>query len=238
MVLTMKRKILTISLSVLLSSFLVLPTFAQEEEESSVWSTGFDIYTSYIWRGSKFGSGPAFQPFVDATVGGLSIGAWGSVNSSLDEALEMDLYLSYGFGPVSLTVTDYYFGGDWTDMSMTHYIEPSVGVEAGGFSAMFAYMLLPGTEDDASTIGVDESTDFGEEGDTYLELGYGFDAVSFAVGLGNGAYTDDGDFSLCNITVGTSKEIAITEKFSLPVSGSVTLNPSTGGFFITAGVSF
>jgi hypothetical protein len=37
--------------------------------------------------------------------------------------------------------------------------------------------------------------------------------------------------------VGTSKEIQITEKFVLPVSGAVILNPSTGGFFITAGIS-
>ena len=34
-----------------------------------------------------------------------------------------------------------------------------------------------------------------------------------------------------------SKEVPITEKFSLPVSGAVILNPSTGGFFITVGIS-
>lgn len=237
MILTMKRKIVTISLSLLLSSILVLPSFAQEEEES-VWSTGFDIYTSYIWRGAKFGSGPAFQPFVDATIGGFSIGAWGSVNSSWNESLEMDLYVSYSFGPVSLTLTDYYFGDDWTEMDMTHYIEPMVGIEAGGFSATLAYMFLPAVDDDPETPTEDESADFGEEGDLYLEAAYSFGSVDLALGLGDGQYTDDGDFNVCNITIGTSKEVEISEKFTLPVSGSVTLNPSTGGFFITAGVSF
>lgn len=238
----MKRKIVTISLSLLISSMVVLPTIAQEEE-SSVWSTGLDIYSSYIWRGSKFGAGPAFQPFVDATIGGLSIGAWGSVNSSIAESLEMDLYISYAAGPVSITVTDYYFGGDWTEIAETHFIEPMVGVEAGGFSAAIAYMFLPEVVDDETTTDVDESVDFGEEGDLYIEVAYGFGSVDLAVGLGDGQYTvtdddPDGDFNICNITVGTSKEIPITEKFSLPVSGSVTLNPATGGFFITAGLSF
>ena len=233
----MKRKIVTIGLSLFLCSILVLPSFGQEEEESSVWSTGLDIYSSYIWRGSKFGAGPAFQPFVDATIGDFSIGAWGSVNSSSfeSEALEMDLYVSYSFGPVSIAVTDYYFGGDWTEMDMTHYIEPALGIEAGGFSATFAYMLLPAVDDDPDT-AEDDATDFGEEGDS-------FGAVDLSLGFGDGAYTatdddPDGDFNVCNITLGTSKEIPITEKFSLPVSGSVTLNPATGGFFITAGISF
>jgi len=37
--------------------------------------------------------------------------------------------------------------------------------------------------------------------------------------------------------IGTSKEIAITDSFSLPLSGAVMLNPSTGGFHIAVGIS-
>ncbi len=209
-----------------------------QEEDSSPWDAGFDMYTSYIWRGAKFGSGPAFQPWVSAGFGGFEIGAWGSINSSYDESLEMDLYASYGFDfGLSVGVTDYYFGGDWMDPEYNHYIEPMVSYEIGGFSATVAYMLLPGVEADAAA-GTEE-VGFGEEGDIYLELGYAWDHVNVAVGAGDGQYVSaDDDFMLCNITVGTSKEIALTEKFSLPLSGAVTLNPSTGGFYITAGVSF
>lgn len=202
----------------------LLPTssaFAQEEESSSPFDLGLDMYSSYVWRGAKFGSGPAFQPWVEASFGNLAVGAWGSVNSSTNEALEMDLYLGYSIGDLGITVTDYYFGGSWTSDS-THYIEPSLSYAFGNLSVMGAYMLTP---------------DF-EDADMYFELGYSFDNVSLAVGAGDGAYTDDGDFMLCNITVGTSKEIEITEKYALPISGSVTLNPATGGFFITAGISF
>lgn len=250
----------TLSLSLLV--FVLVSTFsinvnAQDEEASSSWSTGLDIYSSYIWRGAKFGSGPAFQPSVEYSTGGFALGAWGSVNSSSDESLEMDLYASYSAGPVSFTLTDYYFGGDWTEYKTMHYLEPSLGLSAGDFSFTAAYMFLPGTDAMSAVAGspamvdpitgvitpavegadASSSTNFGSSGDTYLEVGYSFPNVSLTLGAGDGQYTSDGDFNICNISVGTSKEVKLTESFSLPVSGSVTLNPSTGGFFIAVGIS-
>lgn len=210
------------------------PAAATEEKEplASI-DAGLDLYSSYIWRGSKFGTGPAFQPWVEGAIGGLAIGAWGSVNAGSEEAFEMDLYLGYSFDfGLGITVTDYYFGssdstgamvyGDFFAYDQTHYIEPSLSYEIGSFSVLGAYMFAPGFED----------------GDMYFEVGYSIGALSLAVGAGDGAYTSDGDFMLCNITVGASKDIEITEKFTLPLSGSVTLNPSTEGFFISAGISF
>lgn len=182
-------------------------------------SPGVDLYSSYIWRGAKFGTGPAIQPYVDYTTGGFSVGAWGSVCVSDDEAFEMDLYASYTFDfGLGITVTDYYFGGDYFDGG-SHFIEPSLSFEAGNFSVLGAYMLGSGVAD------------------AYAELGYSFGSFNLFVGAGNGQYTSDGNFMVCNVGIGTSKEIKITDSFSLPVSGSVTLNPSTKGFFIAVGIS-
>ncbi|MFB6342693.1 hypothetical protein ACE1ET_13275 [Saccharicrinis sp. FJH62] len=224
-------------LSVLVLSLIVLPGLTAQE-----FSTGLDIYSSYIWRGSKFGTGAAFQPYVEFSAGDFALGAWGSVSTggwdgtfeaddagmitsfTGSEGFEMDLYASYSFGPVSLTVTDYYFGGDWTDYSAAggyHYIEPMIGVGVGDLSLTGAYMFAPGFE----------------AGDTYVEAAYAFGSFDLTLGAGDGAYTSDGSFTVCNIAVGTSKEVKITDSFSLPVSGAVILNPSTGGFFITVGIS-
>jgi hypothetical protein len=82
-----------------------------------------------------------------------------------------------------------------------------------------------------------EASGFGSSADLYLEAGYSFSSVDLTLGAGNGQYTVDGDFSICNIGVGTSKELKLTESYSLPVSGAVILNPSTGGFFITVGIA-
>ncbi|WP_167614278.1 hypothetical protein [Maribellus sediminis] len=215
------------------ASMLLLVTLFSPNAKAQEWDTGLDIYSSYIWRGAKFGSGPAFQPYVEMSAGGFAIGAWGSVSSSDLEGFEMDLYAGYEFAlgensTLGLTLTDYYFGGDWTKFSKDdgiHFFEPMVSLGLGDFSLTGAYMFYEGagTGDDS--------------GDLYLEAGYSFGSVDLTLGGGTGQYTDDGEFNICNIAVGTSKEIAITESFSLPVSGAVILNPSTGGFFITVGIS-
>ena len=232
-------------LLLLVAMFTLIVPFAvnaQEDEGSSASiDAGMDLFSSYIWRGAKFGSGPAFQPWVEGAVGNLAIGAWGSVNASTDEAFEMDLYASYSFDfGLGIAVTDYYFGhvdGDsigvaggetvyedlgYFSYDAAHYIEPAISYEIGNLSLLAAYMFAPGFE----------------EGDMYFQAGYTIGALKLTVGAGDGAYTDNGDFMLCNITIGTSKEIPITEKFSLPLTGGVTLNPSTEGFFIYAGISF
>lgn len=222
------KKTLLFAASMLLLIIVTAPTVKAQE-----WDTGLDIYSSYIWRGAKFGSGPAFQPYVEMSAGGFAIGAWGSVSASSDEALEMDLYAGYEFAlgessTLGITVTDYYFGGDWTKFGKEdgiHFFEPSVSLGLGDFSLMGAYMFYEGA-------GTGDAS-----GDLYLEAGYSFGSVDVALGGGTGQYTDDGEFSVCNIAVGTSKEIQVTETFTLPVSGSVILNPSTGGFFITVGLS-
>ncbi|MFC0876521.1 hypothetical protein ACE01N_07990 [Saccharicrinis sp. FJH2] len=244
-------------LSVLVLSLIVLPGLTAQE-----FSTGLDIYSSYIWRGAKFGSGPAFQPYVEFSAGDFALGAWGSVSASTDEALEMDLYASYSFGPVSIALTDYYFGGSWTDYTATHSLEPSLGLALGDFSFTAAAMLLAkvdaadavaeapamvNLETGVITPAVEASpavvaSGFGETMDLYFEAGYSFETFDIALGAGNGQYTrteedEDGKFNICNISVGTSKEVKITDSFSLPISGAVILNPATGGFFITVGIS-
>ncbi len=235
------KKTLLIAASMLFMVTLLVPSAKAQE-----WSTGLDIYSSYIWRGAKFGSGPAFQPYVEFGAGDFAIGAWGSASSSMDEGFEMDLYAGYSIAlgessSLDLTFTDYYFGGDWTEFGKSegiHFFEPMVGLSLGDLSLTGAYMLY----DNAGSDGTGS-------GDIYLEAGYSFGSFDLGLGLGNGQYTwvddngdemrDDGeaDFGVCNINIGTSKEIAITDSFTLPVSGSVILNPATGGFFITVGIS-
>ena len=55
---------------ILLASFLftVSVVRAQEETESK-FQIGTDVYTNYIWRGSKLGTGPSLQPSIEFTTG-------------------------------------------------------------------------------------------------------------------------------------------------------------------------
>jgi uncharacterized protein (TIGR02001 family) len=226
------KKILMITASVLLLVTFI-PTVNAQEEEGSSWNAGLDIYSSYIWRGIKFGTGAAFQPSVDFTAGGFTIGAWGSFSTGDTEAAEADLYASYGFdlgenASLSFTVTDYYFPGSAYFESTSHYIEPLVNFGLGNLSLTAAYMFY-------------ESAANGS-GDIYLQAGYAAGPVSITLGGGNGQYSfedegEDDKFSISNIGIGTSREIKITDSFSLPISGSIILNPSTEQFFVVVGIS-
>ncbi|MCG6186495.1 TorF family putative porin [Maribellus maritimus] len=187
-------------------------------------STGLDIYSSYVWRGTKFGTGPAFQPYMEFSAGGFAIGAWGSFSAGDVEDAEADLYASYGFdlsenSSLSFTLTDYYFPGDLWFEGTSHYIEPMVSLGLGSFSLTGAYMMNDG------------------EGDIYLEAGLTAGPVDLTLGGGDGAYTVDGEFNICNIGISTSKEVKITDSFSLPVSGAAILNPSSEQFYIVVGIS-
>ncbi|WP_346858708.1 TorF family putative porin [uncultured Draconibacterium sp.] len=219
------KKTLLIAASMLLLFALTVPQAKAQEV-----STGLDIYSSYLWRGAKFGTGAAFQPGIEFSAGGFALGAWGSYSTGSEEAAEADLYVGYGFdlgenASLSFTVTDYYFpGSSWTE-SESHYFEPMVSLGVGAFTFTAAYMEGLGDDEINST------------SDLYLEAAVTAGPVDITLGGGDGQYTDDGDFNICNIMVGTSKEVKITESFSLPVSGAVMLNPSTGGFHIAVGIS-
>ncbi len=226
---TLKKSMLVVlSTTLLISSSL----YAQEDStKESPFSVGTDIVTSYVWRGTKY-SGPAFQPCIEYGVGGLTIGSWGSFGFT-DQVAEADLYLSYGFDfGLSLGLTDYYYQGNdyfkYTDTTASHAFEVNLGYETGGFSLGANYIL-----NDAHAGGPANSG-----GDMYFELGYGFKNLDVFVGAGNGWHTSDGEFGLCNIGIGTSKDIKITDSYSLPVSGQVVLNPERKEFNIVVGISF
>jgi len=195
------------------------------------FDAGADIVSNYIWRGTKFGTGPAIQPYVEFSAGNFAIGSWGSFGFTDNEAAEADLYLSYGFDfGLSIGLTDYYYPGtsyfDYSSASGSHGFEVNLGYEISGFSIGANYMLneAPG----AGTAG----------GDMYFELGYSFESVSLFAGGGDGWHTSTGDFALCNVGLTVSKEIQITEKFVLPLSGSMIWNPDKEQYYVVAGISF
>jgi hypothetical protein len=75
-------------------------------------------------------------------------------------------------------------------------------------------------------------------GDMYFQAGYAFKYFNIFVGAGNGWHTSDGDFNLCNLGIGTTKEIKITDSFSIPVIGQVILNPEKEQLYVVVGFSF
>jgi hypothetical protein len=227
----MKNPILIFSAMGLMVLTTVTSVNAQEEKKNSNFSVGTDFYTSYIWRGTRYGQGPSLQPCVKFEKGGLTLGVWGSFDAS--GYSETDPYISYTipFG-LSLGFTDYYypelplFEVSKSDTTGSHALELNAGYSKGGFSLSANYIF--NKAGGAGSAG----------GDMYFQAGYTISNVSLFVGAGNGWYTSDGDFAICNVGIGVTKEIQITEKFSIPVNGQVIMNPEREQLNVVVGFSF
>jgi len=230
----MKNKhVFSVVLTLLALGFSIIPIKlnAQVEEDSSPFSAGGDLVSSYLWRGTKLGTGPAIQPYLELALGNFSVGGWGSYCFTSNEGAEADLYLSYGFDfGLSIGLTDYYFPGtDYFDFSTetgAHALEINLGYEIGGLSVGANYLL--NEAGGAGTAG----------GDMYFELGYSFEYFGLVLGGGNGWHTPDEEFTVCNIGITTSRDLKITKSFTLPVIGAIILNPATEQFHVVVGVSF
>jgi len=224
----MKRLSLILFGMVAWALVLSTPVKAQEEEAESKFTAGADVYTNYIWRGTKFGTGPAIQPSVKFSAGGLTLGVWGSFDAN--GYMEVDPYLSFSFPfGLSLGVTDYYYPPltlfETSDSIGSHALEINAGYALGGLTLSANYIV--NEAGGAASAG----------GDMYFQAGYAFKHFSIFLGAGDGWHTSDGEFALCNVGIGTSKEIKITDSFSIPVSGQVIMNPEREQLYVVVGFS-
>ena len=191
---------------------------------------GADVVSSYVWRGTQFGTGPVIQPWftLPTITDALELGVWGSFPvAGGDQTYELDLYASYDFGPLALTVTNYTFpgatgayGDDYGlfdgDLEVTASGSiGAIGLTVGYFTDLEALYIEAGT----TIAGMD------------LAMGYGSDAAG-------AFYVGDEDSGLVNVSLGGSKDIVITEDYSLPLFGSFIYNPTAEAAFMVVGVSF
>jgi hypothetical protein len=202
---------------------------AQQQEKNSRFNVSADLYSNYLWRGSRFGTGPHIQPAVEFIAGGLTLGVWGSFD--FHGYSEADPYVTYSFPfGLSLGLTDYYYPGtSFFDASVdqgSHAFEVNGSYSTGGLTLSANYIL-------------NESGGAGSAGgDLYFQAGYSFNSFEIFAGAGNGWHTSDGEFMVCNLGIGTARTIEVTDKFSIPVSGQIVLNPDTEQLFMTVGFSF
>ena len=201
---------------------------AQDTLKKSNFVVGTDFYSNYVWRGSKLGTGPALQPSVKFVAGGLTIGVWGSFDAN--GYTEVDPYISYAFPfGLSLGVTDYYSPSlalfETLDTAGSHALELNAGFTTGGLSLSANYIV-----NEAGGIAAKGS-------DLYFQAGYAFENFNISIGAGDGWHTSDGEFNICHIAIGTSKEIKITDTFSVPVSGQVIMNPEKEALYLVVGFS-
>jgi hypothetical protein len=208
---------------------LFFTTFGTQKVEAQDF--GADVASSYVWRGTQFGNGPHVQPWMSLGYGNLELGAWGSVPLTAgDGGTELDLYVSYDLGPLALTVTNYTFPNT-SPASKGAYVDGE-GLFEGD------YLEVSGS---GSVGPIDLTVGYFTELEAlYIEAGFSIGVVDVAIGY---AGEDDSNWyvseaGLCNISVGGSKEVKITDDYSLPLFGSLVYNPEAESAFLVFGMSF
>ena len=195
-----------------------------------------DLMSRYIWRGIEIGHAPSIQPGVSVTWKDFTLGAWGAYKMNGEGVQETDFYLSKTFKFVTVAIWDYWTFNDTTAFDFTDYNEKTTGHQleaqvlfAGGESLPFNFMA------GYFFYGADISKSI------YLELQYVLKSgpanlVFFAGYQAKGTYYAP-KTSFVNFGGTVKKSVAITGRFSLPVSISLIVNPFERSSYLVAGIT-
>lgn len=229
-----------------LFSVFLLAMFVSVYVNAQELSVGADFVSRYIWRGLEAGDNlPAIQPSIELGYEGFVAGIWGSspISTVASIGSEIDFYLGYSYaiengGDVSLTATDYYFtdaGNKFssfdTDGSGAHTVELALGY-SGPETLPVSLILAVNVHND-------------EDNSLYAQIGYSIPIKDVTLDLFAGMtpggedveYYGTQNFSVINLGLTASKEIKVTEDFSIPVFGTWVYNPDQEISYFAFGVS-
>ena len=230
------KKIVLLAMGLVVS----MTAIAQDEIETTISG---DVVSRYIWRGQDLGD-VSLQPTLGIGYKGLSLTAWGSVGlTNSDDTKEFDLTLAYTTGGFNIGITDYWFNAGldpdnryfmYNAHSTNHVFEANIGYDFG-FASLQWYTNFAGND------GTNKS---GKRAySSYFEVNVPFKlatvdwtatagAVPYATTFYNG-WTSG--FSVTNLALKATKDIKITDSFSIPIFGQVVANPRTQKAYLVLG---
>jgi len=233
---------------VLFSVFMLAMTSGLKAQAE--FSAGADVVSSYVWRGQYLG-GSAIQPSLGLSAGGLSVGAWGSVDLvNPVSAKEFDLSLSYSIAGLSIGITDYWIQGQVSLGDNAGYFNyDKDNGSAHTFELNLGYTLpieklplsLSWNTNIAGADGV-KGDDAKTAYSSYFEIGCPFSvkdiSLDAAIGLTpwETSFYGANGLSVINISLKASKEIKIGD-FTLPVFSQLVINPRYEDAFLVFGIS-
>ena len=224
--------------SIALMIAFVAPVSAEVETTVSA-----DVVSSYVWRGMELGDA-ALQPTLGVSAAGFDLSIWGNTGIvNFTDTKEFDITLSYGIAGLSVGVTDYWFNAGpepygryfkYEKETTNHVFEAFLGYDLD-FISFAWYTNLYGN-------------DFKADGDrafsSYFEVSapFSFGGADWTAAAGfvpfeTLFYGTEG-FAVTNLSLTASKELEITDRFSLPVSAGLTVNPCAEKAYFVLGISF
>ena len=220
---------------------IIASTTAAKAQDNVETTIGADVVNQYIWRGQELGS-VSLQPTLGVAYKGLSLTAWGSIGlSEPSDTKEFDITAAYSVGGFNIGVTDYWFNSPSTRYFLydshktSHVFEVNIGYDFGPASIQW-YTNFAGND------GVNKDGDRAYS--SYFELsapftfgGCDWTATVGAVPFASSFYSDANGFAVTNVSLKATKELKISDTFSVPVFAGIAANPSTEKAFFIFGLS-
>jgi hypothetical protein len=224
-----------------------MTTFAQDDGEyrsSEIETTiSGDIVSSYIWRGQDLGSA-AIQPTLGIAYKGLSLSAWGSYAiTNPADTKEFDLTLAYTIGGFNIGITDYWTndGGDpearylkYEAHSTNHIFEANIGYDFG-FASLQWFTNFAGN-DGTNNDGKRAYSSYFEVSVPFRLATVDWSATAGAVPFATTSYGTSG-FAVTNLSLRATKDIRVTDAFSIPIFAQLTGNPCSQKAYLVLGFS-
>lgn len=228
------KKILMLALALVAGA----TAHAQNHVETTI---GADIVSQYVWRGQNLGSA-AVQPTLGIGYKGLSLSAWGSYGvADPADTKETDLTLSYTTGGLTIGVTDYWFNTGLDPQNRyfkydahgtNHVFEGTIGYDFGPLALQW-YTNFAGNDG--------QNKDGDRAYSSYVELvvpfrlgGVDWAAAAGAVPFATTLYATSG-FAVTNLALRATKDIRVTDTFSIPVFSEVSANPCSQQAYLSFG---
>ena len=213
---------------------------AQDTLETTI---GTDVVSQYVWRGQDLG-GVSVQPTLGIGYKGLSLSAWGSAGlSNPADTREFDLTLAYTIGGFNIGVTDYWFNAGLDPLNRyfayaadctNHVFEANVGYDFG-FASLQWYTNFAGN-DGLTPAEKRAYSSYVEVNVPFVLGGVDWTATAGAVPFATDFYGVEG-FGVVNVALTASKDIRITDLFSIPVFAQVAANPYSRDAFFVFGIT-
>ena len=206
----------------LLMAAITLPVTSMAQDKVEL-NANVDVVSSYIWRGQKLGNA-CLQTSVGVAYKGFSLSAWSPIVFDGNDNDEIDLTLAYETGNFSVSLTDYWL----SEIDNEHTLEAQLGYDFGFLGVNWYTNVYGDDKEYASYISLIAP---------FSLIGLDWEAEVGATPWGTDYYGTD-KFSVCDLSLGASKEINICKSFSTTLYAKATYNPTTEKFYGAVGISF
>ncbi len=212
---------------------------AQDEIETTVAA---DVVSQYIWRGQDLGN-VSLQPTLGIGYKGLSLTAWGSVGlSEPADTKEFDLTLAYSFGGLNIGISDYWFNNlgpepryfKYDAHGTNHVFEANIGYDFG-FASLQWFTNFAGN-DGTNKDGKRAYSSYFEAVVPFKLASVDWTATAGAVPWATTSYGTT-SFAVTNLSLKATKDIKVTDSFSIPVFGQLVGNPCSQKAYLVFGLT-